>query len=188
MSMTLWDRLLEFWYSLDLAPLGRVAVPLVLGVALFGAATYGVVQVARSGHQELQAARARAIELHCLATNVYHEARGEPLAGQYAVAEVTMNRVRSRRFPDTVCDVVHERRMDPSRRRYVGAFSWTELALQRPYGGAWETAGEVATNVYDGLHEPQVPGALFYHARRIKPVWAKQKQPLASIGDHVFYP
>ena len=45
-------------------------------------------------------------DLRCLAENIYHEARGEPLAGQYAVAEVTMNRVRSREFPNSVCAVV----------------------------------------------------------------------------------
>lgn len=180
--MTLWDRLLDVWYGLDAARLGLLAVP----VALF-AVLAGVVQVARSGHAELQATRERNAELHCLATNVYHEARGEPLAGQYAVAEVTMNRVRSGRFPDSVCDVVHERRLDPSRRRYVGAFSWTELTPRPPYGSAWQTAIEVSAAVYDGRHQPQLPDALFYHARRISPAWAKGKQPLARIGRHVFY-
>jgi spore germination cell wall hydrolase CwlJ-like protein len=44
--------------------------------------------------------------LRCLALNIYHEARSEPRAGQIAVASVTLNRVKSKRFPGTVCDVV----------------------------------------------------------------------------------
>ena len=61
----------------------------------------------------------------CLAFDVYFEARGEPEAGQYAVAEVTMNRVASGRYPDTVCGVVHQKNWDPLRKRYVSAFPGT---------------------------------------------------------------
>jgi len=82
----------------------------------------------------------------------------------------------------------HERRLDPSRGRYVGAFSWTDQRPRPPYGKAWRTAAEVAVRVYDGEHEPLVPDALFFHARRVQPVWSKTKQPLARIGAHVFYP
>src|SRR5882672_11161357 len=79
--------------------------------------------------------------LACLARNVYFEARGEPTAGQYAVAEVTMNRKASGRYPDTVCGVVYQKNWDPLRKRYVGAFSWTELgALPAPRGEEWERA------------------------------------------------
>ena len=131
---------------------------------------------------------ARDAELKCLAENVYHEARGEPLEGQYAVAEVTMNRVRSTRFPDSVCEVVHEKRWDARRRRDVGAFSWTELdSLRQPRGAAWQQAREVATAVYDGTHTPRVPNALFYHANYMKPSWARANRRVATIGSHVFY-
>jgi spore germination cell wall hydrolase CwlJ-like protein len=133
-------------------------------------------------------AATRAAELTCLAENVYHEARGEPLEGQYAVAEVTMNRVRSTRFPDSVCEVVHEKRWDVRRRRDVGAFSWTELErLRRPHGAAWQQAREVAVAVYDGAHPPRVPNALHYHANYIKPSWARANRRVATIGSHVFY-
>src|SRR5215472_7293056 len=53
-------------------------------------------------------ARQRADDLQCLAENVYFEARGEPLAGQYAVAQVTLNRTHAQNFPHTICQVVHE--------------------------------------------------------------------------------
>jgi spore germination cell wall hydrolase CwlJ-like protein len=133
-------------------------------------------------------AASRDAELRCLAENVYYEARGEPLAGQYAVAEVTMNRVASSLFPKSVCEVVHEKRWDARRRRDVGAFSWTEIdSLGRPRGAAWHEAREVATAVYDGTHAPSVPNALYYHAKYIKPSWARPSRRVATIGSHVFY-
>ena len=127
-------------------------------------------------------------ELHCLALNVYHEARGEPTIGQYAVAEVTMNRVASKRYPDTVCEVVYEKRWDRIRKRHVGAFSWTELDFVSTSDvKAWERAKEVAERVFYGREEPRVNGALFYHARRIRPSWARKKVQVARIGRHIFY-
>src|SRR5712691_9885631 len=68
--------------------------------------------------------RADRRDLTCLARNVYFESRGEPLAGQYAVAEVTMNRTVSGRYPATVCGVVYQKNWDRLRGRHVGAFSW----------------------------------------------------------------
>ena len=62
-------------------------------------------------------------DLTCLARNVYYEARGEPEKGKLAVAKVTLNRVSSSRFPNTICDAVYEQRWDKRRRRYVGAFA-----------------------------------------------------------------
>ena len=126
--------------------------------------------------------------LACLARNVYFEARGEPLAGQYAVAEVTMNRKASGRYSETVCGVVYQKNWDPLRKRYVGAFSWTEFdSLPAPTGAQWLLAWEVAEAVYYGREAPVLEGALFFHATHIKPDWARGKQPLARIGGHVFY-
>ena len=127
-------------------------------------------------------------DLTCLARNIYFEARGESVAGQFAVAEVTMNRVESTRFPDTVCTVVHEQRWDRIRKRKVGAFSWTELDyLSKPKGKPWKRATEVAVAAYDKQEELKVPGALFYHAERITPRWSKSKKMVAKIGSHKFY-
>ena len=130
----------------------------------------------------------RQLALRCLAENVYYEARGEPLRGQYAVAEVTLNRMRSKNFPDSVCKVVHDSRWDRIRKRFVAHFSWTEDTQPAdPVGPAWDQAMTVAAAVYDQTQEPVVPGALFYHATRIHPAWAKDKKPLARIGNHIFY-
>jgi len=126
--------------------------------------------------------------LTCLALNVYHEARGEPLAGQYAVAEVTMNRVTSGRFPNSVCGAVYQKQWDYLRKRYVGAFSWTEFdRLPPPAGEQWERAWRVAETVYTGRRRPELKGALYYHAVYAHPSWSGEKRRVATIGNHVFY-
>jgi Cell Wall Hydrolase len=128
------------------------------------------------------------VNLTCLALNVYFEARGEPVAGQYAVAEVTMNRVASGRYPDTVCGVVHQKNWDTLRQRYVSAFSWTELSPSpQPTGEEWERAQDIARQVYYRQHAPDLDNALLYHATYIKPSWARGRTPVARIGNHVFY-
>lgn len=152
---------------------------------------FGLVLNAGFADQERREALARQRHeqnVTCLARNVYYEARGEPTAGQYAVAEVTMNRKASGRYPDTVCDVVYQRNWDPLRRRYVAAFSWTELGeLDEPSGEAWRGAREVAETVYYQMHTPAVEGALFFHATYVNPNWAKDKRRVARIGRHIFY-
>lgn len=126
--------------------------------------------------------------LTCLALNVYHEARGEPEAGQYAVAEVTMNRVASRHYPNTICGVVYQRNWDVLRKRYVSAFSWTEFdTVPSPRDREWRDAQRIANDVYVGRYDAQLNGALFYHSKYIKPSWARGKLPVARIGRHVFY-
>ena len=120
----------------------------------------------------------RASELDCLARNVYYESRGEPMVGQYAVAEVTMNRVASSMFPDSVCDVVNAR----------GAFSWTnDESLEGPYGFEWWRAQDVARSVYGNHASPYVGDALFYHATYVSPRWARTRDQVALIGRHLFY-
>jgi spore germination cell wall hydrolase CwlJ-like protein len=146
------------------------------------------VQAAQAIQREAKRAQRRESDLQCLAENIYFEARGEPLAGQYAVAEVTLNRTRAPNFPHTICAVVHEMRWDPNRRRHVADFSWTELgALSPDDGPAWKRAMDVANAAYDDLHDPIAPGALFYHSTRVRPGWAKTRTEIATIGNHIFY-
>lgn len=171
-----WNDVRFFWYTRNKAP--WIAALIISGfIATIGALAY----LLESNGSERR-------ELTCLALNVYYEARGEPLAGKYAVAEVTMNRVASRRYPETVCEVVYEQRWDRLRHRYVGAFSWTEFDIvPHPEGEQWQRAREVAETVYFGRQSPQLHGALHYHANYIKPSWARNRQPIAHIGRHVFY-
>jgi spore germination cell wall hydrolase CwlJ-like protein len=167
---------------------------LVAPFAVLGAIVYFAytrpppADIARIEAARREAAHRRADDIRCLAENVYFEARGEPLQGQLAVAEVTMNRTRSKYFPHTVCEVVHEARWDPIRKRLVAHFSWTEMRIRsEPDGEAWEQARKVANAAYDASYAPVVPGALFYHATRIHPNWAESQRTVATIGKHVFY-
>ena len=170
----LW-RLRLFWYRLEPAALVCVAVS-ALVVGTLTAAMLGVF--ADRDAQEQRRREEHARNLACLARNVYFEARGEPLAGQYAVAEVTMNRRGWGPFRKSVCAVVYE----------PGAFSWTsERRLPEPSGGAWRTAQRVAEAVYWQRHTPTLQGARYYHATYVKPDWAKEKQRIARIGRHIFY-
>ncbi len=155
-----------------------------LSIVLIGSMVYFVYV----DHLRIRWAQQRQADLMCLARNIYHESRGEPIAGQYAVAEVTLNRVDSRHFPDTVCEVVYEKRFDAGRNRLVGAFSWTEFdSVAEPRGIEWQRARRAAETIYDEQHEPTIPGALFYHADSIEPRWAKTKNRVAKIGSHIFY-
>jgi len=157
--------------------------------ALFALLLGSIPGFAYVDRAQRHAAEQRRVDLACLAENIYFEARGEPLVGQYAVAEVTMNRVASPLFPSTVCGVVHAGHFDRIRGRRVGAFSWTEFdSLPRPGGYEWRRAKAVAGTVYDNnLEAPLVNGALFYHATRITPSWARTKTQVALIGRHLFY-
>jgi spore germination cell wall hydrolase CwlJ-like protein len=172
----LWRNLSFRWYSLDKGPLIFIGVLVTFGFAL-AALVHAVLAY------ELERR-----SVACLALNVYFEARGEPLAGQYAVAEVTMNRVASPQYPDTVCAVVYQKNWDTIRRRYVGAFSWTEFDVRAmPRGEEWERARQVAEEIFYKKRPPSVNGALFYHSIYITPSWAREKKPVARIGEHVFY-
>lgn len=112
----------------------------------------------------------------CLAKNIYHEARGEPLAGKLAVAKVTINRVESKQFADTICGVVYER----------GQFSWTaNRSLKVVDRNAWQESLNIARDaVHNGLDEVKL-SALYFHSTAIKPKPAKRR--ITKIGKHVFY-
>jgi spore germination cell wall hydrolase CwlJ-like protein len=187
--------LAHFWLAGqkdNLAFLVMLGLPILAVAGIIYFARQDGTRIGPAGIQAVQGqstyARRRANDLQCLAENIYFEARGEPLEGQYAVAEVTLNRRWAERFPHTICEVVHETRWDPSRRRFVADFSWTELgALSPPGGRAWTQAMAVASAAYDDLHTPVAPGALFYHATSVRPEWARNRKTVATIGNHIFY-
>jgi spore germination cell wall hydrolase CwlJ-like protein len=188
-------RLVMYWRIGDKGALIFVGTLLsvfaVLGSIIFFAYTRPTpANVAYVESSQREARHKRALELRCLAENVFFEARGESIRGQLAVAEVTMNRTRSPYFPHSVCEVVHETRWDAIRGRQVAHFSWTEIEdfrAQPREGPAWEQAEKVAQAAYDATYSPIVPGALFYHATRIHPDWAKTQRFIETIGNHSFY-
>ncbi|MCP4009373.1 MAG: cell wall hydrolase [Proteobacteria bacterium] len=119
-------------------------------------------------------------ELGCLAMNIYHEARGEPEKGKLAVAAVTMNRVKSKYYPNTVCEVVWQNKQ----------FSWTEL--KHKYHTvtdtkAWINAIEIAQLFIDGGNWPGVGEATHYHTVAVSPNWRDDDQLVGQVGNHLFY-
>lgn len=119
----------------------------------------------------------RLSELTCLASNVYHEARGEPEVGQVAVAQVTINRVASGRYPDSICETVHQR----------AQFSWTRGRVQEPSGKAWWQSVHVATRALYGGEPNPVGNATHFHAPSVSPRWAQAFHKIRTIGNHTFY-
>lgn len=126
----------------------------------------------------------------CLAVNVYHEARGESLAGQYAVSDVVLNRVESKRFPDTICDVVHQsKRWNGHPIRNKCHFSWYcdgKSDVPRDTD-AWHKAKEVAISILDGKYRGLTEGSTHYHAKYVNPSWNKNMYLVGTVGDHIFY-
>lgn len=138
----------------------------------------------------ISAARADdASEIECLALNVYHEARGESTDGLFAVAFVTMNRVRSSRYPGTVCEVVWQRSWSSRRHRWIPQFSWTmDRRSDLPKNAkAWKHAQFVARLVYRYKLPSNVGDALWYHADYVHPSWTRWRERLARVGRHIFY-
>ncbi len=119
-------------------------------------------------------------EMECLAGAVYFEARGEPLAGQLAVAQVVINRTASRQFPSTYCGVVHQ----PRQFSYVKNGRTPHISRGTQ---AWRNARAVARIAHEGLWDSQAGDALYFHANYVRPSWSRTKQALATIDTHVFY-
>jgi N-acetylmuramoyl-L-alanine amidase len=117
-------------------------------------------------------------ESQCLASTVYYESKGEPLAGQLAVAQTILNRTRSGRFPESVCGVVKQR----------GQFSFLRgghIPTPPASSEAWQTAVAIATIAEQGLWKQTAPDALYFHATRVSPGWGKTR--VASLGHHIFF-
>lgn len=124
-------------------------------------------------------------QVDCLAQAIYYEARSEGFVGQLAVAQVIMNRVDSRHYPNTICGVVFE----GSERTTGCQFTFTcDGALGRkPKGTAWDQAQEIAAHILMNLAEDRTGGATHYHATYVDPVWSAGLIKTDKIGLHVFY-
>jgi N-acetylmuramoyl-L-alanine amidase len=129
----------------------------------------------------------------CLALNIYHEARGEPLAGQIAVGFNVMNRVASKRYPDTVCGVVKQARyhswdlVNPIRHKC--SYSWfCDGKDDFPYDDkAMLESVILAQNIYYEKVTDISEGATHYHANYVNPYWADSMDVVLAVGKHIFY-
>jgi len=120
----------------------------------------------------------------CLAEALYFEARGEPVRGQIAVAEVILNRAQSARFPDTVCEVVYQ----GSHRRNACQFSYACDGVPERFDEreAHDRAKRLAAYLINKGRAGLAQGAEFYHALTVQPSWAEKLHKVAQIGEHVF--
>lgn len=126
-------------------------------------------------------------ELDCLTRNIYWEAASEPFAGKVAVAQVTLNRVASGRFPNSVCGVVYQKNVIYE--RVVCQFSWFCEGTHRVkaiHTPLYRESEEVAKRVlFEGFRLPSMEKAMYYHADYVNPGW--QLPRIEKIGRHIFY-
>lgn len=124
-------------------------------------------------------------EWQCLTEALYYEARGESIKGQFAVAEVILNRVESRRYPNTVCGVVRQ-----------GAGSGKGCQFSYKCDGrpevfserkAYTRVGKIARLILDGTPRMLTNGATHYHTTAVAPSWSHKFRRTTQIGVHYFY-
>lgn len=123
--------------------------------------------------------------LHCLQQAIYYEAANESVAGQRAVAQIVLNRVRHPAFPNSVCGVV-----------YQGAHLWTGCQFsftcdgslaRRPSTAGFARARRIAEEALSGEVAPGVGNATHYHANYVVPYWSDSLDKVVTIGAHIFY-
>jgi spore germination cell wall hydrolase CwlJ-like protein len=125
-------------------------------------------------------------ERECLATAIYFEARGEPLSGQVAVAQVVLNRVHSTRYPDSICEVVYQN--DHRRNACQFSFACDGIPDRTSEEEAWQRAKKISDAVVAGQNQiRRVTKATHYHATYVAPYWAPSMHRVGQIGAHVFY-
>lgn len=124
-------------------------------------------------------------EFRCLAEALYFEARGETVKGQFAVAEVISNRVKSGRFPNSYCAVINQ----GTGRKYQCQFTYTcdgrPEVVAEP--AAYARVAKVARATIDGKSPEITDGATFYHTTAVRPSWSRKFTNTARFGVHLFY-
>ncbi len=125
-------------------------------------------------------------EQNCLAIGIYFEARGEPIRGQAAVAQVILNRVRNPAYPNSICSVVYQNKSWKNRCQF--SFACDALRDRVRSKKHWATAKAVAKRATAGkLWVKEVGSSTHYHATYVRPRWAKTMKRMQKIGQHIFY-
>jgi spore germination cell wall hydrolase CwlJ-like protein len=124
-------------------------------------------------------------QFECLAEALYFEARGESVKGQFAVAEVIINRANSTKFPGTICKVVNQ----GTGRKHRCQFSYTCDGHPEVIGEqqAYDRVAKVARMALDGKVPALTDGATFYHTTGVSPSWSRKFNRTTKIGVHLFY-
>ena len=129
-------------------------------------------------------------QITCLTEAVYFEARSENFIGQLAVANVILNRVRHVKFPNTVCDVVHEGRYwkgNPVRNKSQFSYWCDGKSEKMKDKTALEQAKNIAILSLAGARIDRMENVLYYHASYMRPYWISYVDRVEKIGTHIFY-
>jgi len=122
----------------------------------------------------------------CLAAGIYFEARGEPVLGQKAVAQVILNRVRNPTYPDSICGVVYQHKHKRNRCQFSFACDGIKDRIGSPKH--WDIAKQIANDGIDGKYWlKSVASSSHYHADYIWPRWGRTMRKMTKIGRHIFY-
>jgi spore germination cell wall hydrolase CwlJ-like protein len=127
----------------------------------------------------------------CLTQAIYHEARGESEEGQWAVANVIINRALSKKFPSTLCGVVFQN-ADQGKFHCQFTFACDGRSDMGTERGAWNRAVKMAAAAYNEFRQGDRPdvipsSALYYHTTSVNPGWSNRFKRVATIGAHEFY-
>ena len=121
----------------------------------------------------------------CLADAIYFEARGESVEGQYAVAEVILNRADSTAYPNSVCSVIKQGGVRRHRCQFSFMCDGKFETIREPK--AFAQSAKIAMIMLNGAPRELTKGAMFYHSQSVSPPWSKNFHQTAIIGDHYFY-
>jgi len=162
-----------------------VSVMIVLGFSSVMATQINPMPVKISYHDLSPKAKQ---QVECLAQNIYFESGHESKEGQIAVGMVTMNRVKSGIFPDSICGVVKQKTQSTCQFSWFCEGKFDVKSLTHFNYSLYNSVRELAVYVYvnhDKIDDPS-RGALFYHADYVQPHW-KNVTYLTQIGRHKFY-
>lgn len=124
-------------------------------------------------------------EFACLARALYFEARGEGVDGQFAVAEVILNRVESPRYPNSICGVVYQGASRHNACQFSFACDGNPETIHE--SGAFALAKRIARQMKDGASRDLTDGATHFHNTSVNPHWSRSYDRTARIGEHIFY-
>lgn len=148
--------------------------------------SYSKQITAKNDYESVSVAQLRN-DLECMAINIYREGGYEPIEGRIAIAQVTMNRVASPDFPNSVCEVVYQKNRVSN--KIVCQFSWycdrkhrNRPINQKAYDESYEVAKKV---ILEGFRLKSLEEALYYHADYVNPRWKLER--INQIGTHIFY-
>ena len=174
------------WISRVLKTVGFVVVALAV-VAVCNARLDSLRNIRAGMPEGYVTAAEQTRQLECLTRNIYWEAASEPFEGKVAVAQVTLNRMQSGKFPDSVCGVVYQKNVFYE--KVVCQFSWYcegNHKMKPIHKPLWRESEEVAKKVLlEGFRLPGLKNALYYHADYVNPGWQLPK--IDQIGRHIFY-